>query len=110
MKRLMMMVMLVGLVYASHAQRRPQRPESIEKRIERAKEELSLSDDQVESWKAVHEKYEADLKAAREARDREKGEATRKKIDEELRAILTEEQQEKFEEMKKKRRKGGRGR
>ena len=100
MKRLMMMLLMFGIVFASLAQQggRGKREPNKEERIERAKTELSLSDEQVTQWKEIHEKYESEMKEARENR-----EELRNKIEQELKAILTEEQQAKFEEMKKKR-------
>ena len=111
MKRLMMVLLTVCLGFAIQAQPGNGKPPSLEEKIERAKTHLNLSDSQVAQWKAIHEKYEDDMKSARRSESSEKSKAFREKIDKELNAILDEEQKKKFTEMKEnrpKRRKRGR--
>lgn len=105
MKKIAMMILVLGVVFTSQAQSSNKRPgvENETERMEKAKTHLGLSDSQFEEWKAVHEKYADEMKALREnkTQDREKGKELREKIDGELEAILTEEQKEKFAEVKK---------
>lgn len=111
MKRIgIILLLLTVTTVAWSQQRRGQRPEppSIEERIEQAKEQLALTDDQVADWKAIFEKYDDKIQKARENRDRATGENLRNSLNEELMATLDEEQQEKFKEMQKNR--PGRGR
>lgn len=108
MKKLMMVTllsMICGFGFAQQPDRKSPKPEDIEKRMEKARTELSLSDEQFDQWKAIHEKYADDMKAAMEAKDREKGKEIREKMGGELEAILTEEQKEKFGEIRERERK-----
>lgn len=102
----MMLLLCIGFGTLTMAQR-PQRmsPEEMEKRIEKAKTELNLSDEQYEQWKEVHEKYGEEIKQAIEERDREKGKKIQENMGKELETILTDEQKLKFEEMRKNQRK-----
>ncbi len=96
MKKLLMIIsfmVLASTVFAQGSNR--QRP-SKEDQLEKVTKELSLTADQVEQWTAVHEKYESALQ------DREEARETRKKMGEELEAILNEEQLVKFKEMREK--------
>ena len=111
MKKTLIVLMLLAVTFTAWSQqRRGQRPEppSIEERLEQAKEQLTLTDDQVSDWKEIFEKYDDQMQEARENRDREAGETLRKSLNEELMATLDEAQQEKFQEMQKNR--SGRGR
>ena len=113
MKKTLILAMMLTLTTLAWAQRgqRGQRPEppSVEERIEKAQEELSLTDAQVTEWKAIFEKYDESLAEARQNRDRELGEQTRTAMETALKATLTEDQQEKFDKMQKNRqRRGGR--
>jgi coenzyme F420-reducing hydrogenase alpha subunit len=74
-----------------------QRPErhSSAQMIKQATKELSLTDEQVEQWTDIHEKYESSMD------DRAKAEATMKKMGQELEATLAKEQLEKFKKMRK---------
>ena len=97
MKELLMIICLVAtssIVFAQGPNR--QRP-SMEKQIEKVTKELSLTADQVEQWTAIHEKYESAMQ------DREQARETRKKMGEELEAILNEDQLVKFKEMRENR-------
>lgn len=93
----MIILTLVAMVTISKAQR-GQRPPNLEQRIERAEKELGLSESQVEAWKAVHTKYENELKASRSERR-----SIHEKMEKELEAILDEEQKAKFLEMRENR-------
>lgn len=103
MVTVMSVICVVG--YTQQPDRKPPKPEDIEKRMEKAREALELSDEQFDQWQAIHEKYAEDMKAAMEARDRKKGMEVREKMGGELEAVLTEEQKVKFEEMREKERK-----
>lgn len=106
MKKTILIAMMALVVTFTNAQdkreRTGERP-SPEEMIKKATKELDLTDEQVEQWNEIHEKYAADME------DRSKARETRKKMGEELEATLTEEQLEKFKEMRPKRRarKGG---
>lgn len=97
MKKLIMILGFLSLTPFAFAQQgqRQQRPEppSAKEMVQKATKELSLTDEQVTQWTAIHEKYESSMK------NRSKAEATRKKLGEELEATLTEEQLEKFKKM-----------
>ncbi len=104
MKRLLILTLfVVGITGMALAQGQ-RRPPSIDERVERATEQLNLTEDQAEQWRTINVKYEEDLKSARENRDREKAKETIQKMDTELTAILDDEQKVKFEELKKERR------
>lgn len=70
-------------------------PPSAEEMIKKATEELSLSDEQVAQWTAIHKKYDASIK------ERAKAEKNLQAMGKELEATLNEAQQEKFEKMRK---------
>tara|TARA_R110002124_G_scaffold57700_6_gene161403 strand:- start:1617 stop:1931 length:315 start_codon:yes stop_codon:yes gene_type:complete len=94
------MIAMVALTSLSYAQgQRGQRPEppSVEEMIKMATKELSLSKEQVSEWEVIHEKYADALK------DRSSAQESRKKMEEELEATLTENQLEKYIENRKKR-------
>ena len=105
MKKLVMIISMFCLSTIAFAQgqgQRPaggqgQRPEppTTEEMIKTATKELNLSTEQVVEWTAIHEKYEDSLK------DRKTAQESRKKMDEELNATLTEDQQAKYAKMKK---------
>ncbi|WP_339716275.1 hypothetical protein [Cyclobacterium amurskyense] len=100
MKKILIMIAMVALTSLSYAQgQRGQRPEppSVEEMIKMATKELSLSKEQVSEWEVIHEKYADALK------DRSSAQETRKKMEEELEATLTENQLEKYIENRKKR-------
>ena len=82
----------------------------LEERLEKAQEQLTLSEDQVADWKTIFEKYDDKIQEARQNRDRTSGESLRDSMNEELMATLNEEQQEKFEKMQKNRPERGRRR
>lgn len=106
MKKLLILIGFIGLTAFGFSQgQRSQRPEppSSEEMIEKATKELSLTEEQVTQWTAIHEKYEDSMK------ERSKAQATRKEMGEELEATLTEEQLEKFKEMRKNQRPPKRG-
>lgn len=96
MKKVIMMIYILGVATLSFAQRGGQRqgPPSPEEMIKKATKELSLTDDQVKEWEAIHEKYEDAMK------DRSKAQETRKAMGQELEATLTEDQLEKFKKMR----------
>ena len=79
---------------------RPERP-SPEKMLEKFTEELSLTEEQVGSWREIHETYEEDMKSDPRA--------TMPKVEAEIEKILTAEQWEQFQQMrlKKKKRRDG---
>ncbi|MEP1096517.1 MAG: hypothetical protein ABJG78_15485 [Cyclobacteriaceae bacterium] len=106
MKRFMMITALccIGLAMHGQGKRGGQQKPSIEERTERAKKELSLSNEQADQWIAIHKKYEKDLQTARESR--EQGKKVFDKLDAELRAILDDDQKSRFTEMQKKRPRG----
>lgn len=113
MKKTLIILMLLAVTFSAWSQqRRGQQPEppSMEERLEQAKEQLTLSDDQVNDWKEIFEKYDDQIQTARENRDRTEGESLRKSMNEELMATLDEEQQKKFEELQKNRPQRGRRR
>lgn len=107
MKKLMIMMILVGPVFTTQAQAGKNKGgpelEDEKERMEKAKTHLELTDDQFEQWKAIHKKYGDEMKAMRDERTEEqkKGQALREKIDSELATILTHEQKKKFAEVKK---------
>jgi len=70
-------------------------PPSAKEMIKKATKELSLSDEQVTQWTAIHEKYDASMK------ERAKAEKTLQAMGKELEATLNEAQLEKFEKMRK---------
>ena len=94
--KLSMGLALVLLVQITNGQGRPERP-SPEEMLEKFTKELSLTEEQVTQWEAIHEEYGDDMKSDPRA--------TMPKGEEEIKAILTEEQWEKFEEMKPRRKK-----
>lgn len=97
MKKLIMILSFLSLTTIAFSQgQRPQgpKPPSTEEMVKKATKELSLTDEQVTQWTAIHEKYGSSMK------DRSKAEATRKKMGEELEATLSEEQLVKFKKMK----------
>lgn len=116
MKKTWMILMLLGVTFTAWSQQnnRGQRPEplSIEERLKQAKEELTLTDDQVADWKTIFEKYDDKIQKAQQSRDREAGETLHNALNEELMATLDETQQKKFKESQKNRRQrpGGPGR
>ena len=112
MKKVTMTMLLMAFIaFASQAQpgqRRPGKTMSIEDRVEKARTDLELSDQQVEQWTEVLEKYDEEIQTARKDRDREQVMAIREKMGSELQAILDEEQNEKFEAMQENRKKSRR--
>lgn len=95
------LILLVLMTFTFSAWSQPVRgqrpsPPSIEERIEKAKEELDLSDDQAAAWKTIFDKYDDQIQEARQNQDRKAGESIRKNMNDELLATLTEEQQEAF--------------
>lgn len=105
MKKTWILVMMLTLSAAAFAQRGQRaEPPSAEERIEKATEALALSDEQVQEWQTIFEKYDGEMKAAREKKDRGLIETTREAMETELKATLSEEQTAKFEEMTKPRR------
>ncbi len=76
---------------------RPQRQNdhSPEQRLERVTKELDLTKEQVVEWKSIQEKYKSTLK------NKATAESSKKLMDGEFEAILTEEQKTKFMKMKK---------
>ena len=101
-----MILSLTAITFAIQAQpgQRGQRDKmpSIEERVDRAKEKLSLSDEQAEQWTAIFEKYDEQLNEARKNRDRDEGQKLRTALNEELSEVLSDDQKEKFAEMQKK--------
>lgn len=93
MKKIILSLSLMVLVTIAWSQR-PERP-SAEQMIERATKDLSLTDEQVQQWTEIHEKYESDMKNESKARE------TMQVMGKELEATLTEEQLEKFKKMQK---------
>lgn len=93
MKKTILSLSLMVLVTLAWSQR-PERP-SAEQMIERATKDLSLTDEQVQQWTEIHEKYESDMKNESKARE------TMQVLGKELEATLTEEQLEKFKKMQK---------
>jgi len=87
-------IALACFVLFANAQQRPE-PPSPEEMIKKVTKELSLTEEQVTAWEAIHEKYGEDM--------RSDPRSTMPKVDAELKEILTEEQWEKFEMMKPKR-------
>jgi Spy/CpxP family protein refolding chaperone len=71
-------------------------------------ERLSLTAEQEKKVDAIIKSHEADMKAAREGGDREKGREVMKTQGDEIRAVLTPEQQKQFDEMSASMR-GGKG-
>ncbi|MDW3192349.1 MAG: hypothetical protein R8G66_08290 [Cytophagales bacterium] len=113
MKKIGIIVLLLVVTCTAWSQqKRGQRPEppSIEERLEQAKEQLTLTDDQVVEWKTIFEKYDDKIQEARQNRDRKTGESLRNTLNEELMATLDEAQQEKFKELQKNRPERGRRR
>ena len=112
MKKLTMIMLLMAFIaFASQAQpgqRRPGKTMSIEDRVEKARTDLDLSDEQVEQWTEVLKKYDEEMQTARKDRDREQVMAIREKMGSELQAILDGEQSEKFEAMRENRKKSRR--
>lgn len=113
MKKSIIMLVLLTITFTAWSQQgRGQRPEppSLEERLEKATEQLTLTDDQVADWKSIFEKYDDQLQEARDNRDRKTGESLRTALNEELMATLNEDQQTKFEKMQKNREGQGRRR
>ena len=75
---------------------RPERP-SPEKMLEKFTEELSLTEEQVDAWREVHETYGEGM--------RSDPRATMPKVEAEIEKILTAEQWEQFQQMRPKKRK-----
>ena len=97
MKKTAMILGMVLITTFVNAQgQRPQRGErpTPEQMIEKATEELNLTEEQVKQWKEIHKKFE----------DSKKDHETRKQMGAELEATLTEEQLEKFREMRPRKR------
>ncbi|MEO9870762.1 Spy/CpxP family protein refolding chaperone [Ekhidna sp.] len=104
MKKTLIILGMICMVTFVNAQgQRPERkaPPSAEQMIKKATKELSLTGDQIKQWEAIHEKYKDAMK------EQQKAEETRKKMEEELEATLTEDQLEKFRKMRPKRPKRG---
>lgn len=97
MKKLLMIISFMVLASTLFAQGSNRQRPSKEDQLEKVTKELSLTDQQVEQWTAIHEKYESALQ------DRDQARETRKKMGAELEAILTEEQLAKFKEMRENR-------
>ncbi len=111
MKKAFMILILLSTVFSAWSKGgRGQRPTppTIEERIEKAKEELTLSEDQAAEWQVIFEKYEDQIQEARQNQDRKAGESLRNTVNKELLATLDEGQQIAFEKMQKNR--PGRGR
>lgn len=99
---------LLSYANAQSGQRgRRSEPPSITERLERAQKDLSLSDDQLAQWKSIFEKYDGQIQAAREDRDREKGRELMGQMEAELKATLNSDQAEKFTAMQEERKKRG---
>lgn len=98
--RMMAMIGLMTMVSVACAQQDRQRPPSPEQMLEKMTEELTLSEEQVASWQAIHEKYGDEMKS--------NGREIRPKLEADIKEILTDEQWEKFQEMKPKRKRGKR--
>ena len=106
MKKKMILIVLVAVSLTAWSQpNRGQRPEppSLEERLEKAQEQLTLTDEQLAEWRVIFEKYDDHIQEARQNRDRLAGESLRASLDQELMATLDEEQQEKFKAMQKQR-------
>lgn len=99
------LIAVVTVAWSQDSRRGGQRPEkpSSEEMIKQATKELSLSDDQVEQWIKIHEKYESALT------DQSKVHETRQALGKELEATLSEEQLRKFKKMRGKQRPPRRG-
>lgn len=112
MKKVIFLMLFLSFSTVSWSQGRGQRtePPSLEERLEQAKEQLALTEDQVSDWRTIFEKYDDQFQEARQNRDRTSGESLRTALNEELMATLNEEQQEKFKEMQKNRSQRGRRR
>ncbi|MEP0365815.1 MAG: Spy/CpxP family protein refolding chaperone [Cyclobacteriaceae bacterium] len=99
MKKTILTLSMIVLVTLAWSQgpgggQRPERP-STEEMIKQATKDLSLTDEQVEQWTEIHEKYESDMQNESKARE------TMQTMGKELEATLTEEQLEKFKKMQK---------
>ncbi|MEO9477080.1 MAG: Spy/CpxP family protein refolding chaperone [Cyclobacteriaceae bacterium] len=99
MKKIILSLSLMLLVTLAWSQRpgggqRPERP-STEEMVEQATKDLSLTDEQVQQWTEIHEKYESDMK------DQSKARETMQVMGKELEATLTDEQLEKFKKTQK---------
>ena len=116
-------ILLIGMLVAGNIlfgqEKHPPR-EIPETKIEKLKERLELTDEQVREWKEMEEKYRPELKEIRNDDSKERHEKMRAAADvmekqqEELTKILTEDQftelqiiREEVKRKKKKRRKRG---
>jgi predicted nucleic acid-binding Zn-ribbon protein len=87
--------------------KRGERAEMAEERLEELTAELNLSQAQVNSIKAIHEKYKPQMQAIRQdgslTRDqaKEKMQPIKKQVRDEIKAVLNPEQLKKFKEMQK---------
>ncbi len=88
-------IAMAFFVLIANGQQRPERP-SPQEMLKKFTEELSLTDAQVASWEALHEKYGEDM--------RSDPRTTMPKMEAEIKEILTEEQWEQFEQLKPKKR------
>lgn len=106
MKKALIIAGLLTLGVSAHAQpgqgrqKQDQQGPPTQEMINKAGEELGLSDEQLIEWKKVHAAMASELRGIKNPRSKEALEA-QEKFEEDLAAILTEEQLKKFNKMKK---------
>ena len=104
MKKLLVVLGFLGLVYGGMAQDHQghqHKKMTLDEKLVKDQSDLNLAENQMDQWKAVHEKYKADSKEERAEK--------RKAMHKELEAILTAEQLVKFKEMHKNHHEEGKG-
>ena len=95
-----------GSMSAQKGNRRPQM--SVEKRVERLKKELNLTDDQVKQVTTLYTDFQKKMQSA-EKGSREQMCAERDKLNKQVEAVLTDEQKKSFKKMQTQRQQGQRG-
>ena len=85
MKKFGIILILLAVTFTAWSQPgRGQRadPPSLEERLEKAQEQLTLSEDQVADWKTIFEKYDDKIQEAWQNRDRTSEESLRDSMNE----------------------------
>lgn len=107
MKKFALLTILALLGFGSmSAQRGNRNPQmSVEKRVERLKKELNLTDGQVKQVTTLYTDFQKKMQSA-EKGNREQMRAEREKLNKQVEAVLTDEQKKSFEKMQTQRQQG----
>lgn len=107
MKKFALLTVLALLGFGSMSAQRGNRNSqmSVEKRVERLKKELNLTDNQVKQVTTLYTDFQKKMQSA-EKGNREQMRAEREKLNKQVEAVLTDEQKKSFEKMQTQRQQG----